>query len=310
MLREILAEKSGMSPTRIEKLQLNASRMYKTYSIPKRDGSDRIISQPTPELKAIQRWLARGIFQQLPVSAFATAYKAGASIRKNAEAHVNSAFTIHLDFKDFFPSFSRENIRNFLSETTKLSHDDISFCSDIVTKNGHLTIGAPSSPSITNALMFSFDAAVAAWCADQDLAYTRYADDINISAKSSNSLSEVEVFVRETSRSFRYASLTINDNKTTYLSRKYRRSITGLNLTPVGRISIGRDRKREIKSLAHSYTIGTLQADLVWKLGGLIAFASDVEPDFVDSLKRKHGARIIEEILHQRTPRGLKGASM
>lgn len=307
MLREILAEKSGMSLARIERLQLNASRMYKTYSIPKRDGSDRVISQPTPELKAVQRWLARGIFQQLPMSACATAYKAGASIRKNAEAHVASAFTVHLDFKDFFPSFSRENIRNFLSEATRLTHDDISFCSDIVTRNGHLTIGAPSSPSVTNALMFSFDAAVGEWCAGRDLAYTRYADDINISAKSSNRLSEVEVFVREAARSFRYASLTINDKKTAYLSRKYRRSITGINLTPEGRISIGRDRKREIKSLVHSYTIGTLQPDLFWRLGGLIAFASDVEPAFVESLKSKYGARVVEEILHQRTPRGLKG---
>jgi RNA-directed DNA polymerase len=306
MLRETLAEKSGMSSSRIERLQVNASKMYKTYPIPKRDGSDRIISQPTPELKAVQRWLARGVFQRMPVSSCATAYKKGASIRSNAEAHARSAFTIHMDFKDFFPSFSHENITRFLSEATRLSQDDISFCSDIVSRNGCLTIGAPSSPSITNALMYSFDFSVEKWCSDRGLVYTRYADDINISATPSGALTEVEDVIRNTADAFKYADLRINDKKTAYLSRKYRRSITGINVTPKGTISIGRDRKRENKALVYRCKMGTLQDDMLWKLGGLIAFAHDVEPKFVDALRKKYGAELIEDILHHKTPRGLR----
>ncbi|AZB70275.1 retron St85 family RNA-directed DNA polymerase [Cereibacter sphaeroides] len=304
MLREVLAAKSGMSLSRIERLQCNASKMYKTYPIPKRDGSDRMISQPTPELKAVQRWLARGIFQRLPVSACATAYKKGASIRKNAEAHVASSFTIHLDFKDFFPSFSHGHVSRFLSEATRLSQEDILFCSDIVSRHGCLTIGAPSSPSVTNALMYSFDVSVERWCMKRGLIYTRYADDINISSKCPGALREVEDFVRDASGAFEYANLVINERKTAYLSRKYRRSITGVNVTPEGRLSIGRDRKREIKSLVHQCVMGTLQVDMLWRLGGLIAFSSDVEPHFVDALKNKYGADVIEKILHQKTPRG------
>ncbi|WP_226782643.1 retron St85 family RNA-directed DNA polymerase [Oceaniglobus trochenteri] len=307
MLREVLAEKSGISPKRLQFIQENASRMYKVYPISKRDGTDRIISQPTPELKALQRWLSRGIFQRLPVSSCAMAYKKGASIRENAKAHVKTSFTLHLDFEDFFPSFSTDHIIRYLSENTKLNSDDIQFCSDVVCRHGRLTIGAPSSPAVTNALMHSFDLQVDSWCSGRGLVYTRYADDINISSAGSGSLGDVEGFISATAKDFKYASLTINGKKTAYLSKKYRRSITGINVTPEGCISIGRARKREIKSLVHSFKLGSLEPELLWKLGGLIAFAHDVEPDFVVSLKKKYGSATVEAILHQKTPRGLRG---
>lgn len=307
MLREVLADKSGMSPGRIQRIQLNASKMYKTYAIPKRDGSDRVISQPTPELKAVQRWLARGIFERLPVSPCATAYKKGASIRSNAEAHRTSAFTLHLDFKDYFPSFSHGHVTRYLSEHTRLNRDDILFCSDIVCRYGYLTIGAPSSPSVTNTLMYSFDALVEEWCIKHGLIYTRYADDINISAKYPSVLDEVEDFILGAADSFKYANLKLNHSKTAYLSRKYRRSITGVNVTPEGALSIGRGRKRKIKALVHQYKMGTLQIDMLWTLGGLVAFANDIEPKFVNALMEKYGADVVKGILQQRTPRGLKG---
>lgn len=307
MLLELLAEKSGISPNRLRRLQLNASKMYKTFPIPKRDGTDRFISQPTPELKAVQRWLARTVFSRLHVSEYATAYKKGASIRANAEAHRNSFFTLHMDFKDFFPSFSSENVQKFLSDRTKLSEEDIAFCAAIVCRHGRITIGAPSSPPVTNALMYSFDSRVNDWCSEKGLIYTRYADDINISSCSPNVLSDAEKFLRRETEVFRYGSLVINERKTAYLSRRYRRSITGVNVTPKGTLSIGRNRKREIKSYVHQYKLGSLPAELIWRVGGLIAFAHDVEPSFVLALKRKYGSQTIEEILHQQTPRGLNG---
>lgn len=306
MLLERLSQQSGVSRQRLYYIQEQASRMYKTFPIPKRNGEDRMISQPTPELKAIQRWVVRSVFDNLPVSECATAYRKGASIRKNAEAHVGSSFTIHLDFKDFFPSFSDENVVDFLSKETELSQEDIGFCSSIVSRKGALTIGAPSSPAVTNALMYSFDAEVEKWCLSRRLVYTRYADDVNISAYEPGQLREVKDFIEAVSNRFKFGSLQLNEQKTSYLSRKYRRSITGVILTPEGSLSIGRARKREIRHFVHLYKSGELKDELRWKVGGLIAFANDVEPAFVLSLKDKYGSDTVEELLHQKTPRNLR----
>lgn len=303
MLRDVLIQKAGISSRRLFYIQENASKLYKVYTIPKRNGSERVICQPTPELKSIQRWLSRAVFGRLPVSDCATAYKKSASIKKNAELHRATSFTVHLDFENFFESFSRVNVIEFLREGTRLSDDDIRFCSDIVTRHGRLTIGAPSSPSVSNALMHSFDAEIKSWCLEKDLIYSRYADDINISAFEPNSLSQVHGFILEKSAEFKYADLRLNEEKTSFLSRKYRRAITGVTLTPDKKLSIGRGRKREIKALVHKYGSGVLDVEASWRLAGLVSFAYDVEPTFVESLKLKYGKELISQLIHLRVPR-------
>jgi hypothetical protein len=55
----------------------NAPVRYKTYTIQKRNGGDRIISQPARELKALQRLLVDGLLYHLPVHPAATAYIPG-----------------------------------------------------------------------------------------------------------------------------------------------------------------------------------------------------------------------------------------
>ncbi|WP_082205751.1 retron St85 family RNA-directed DNA polymerase [Pannonibacter phragmitetus] len=306
MLRDALSNLAGIPISRISRIQENASKLYKVYEIPKNNGKKRTISQPTPELKAIQRWLIRNVFAKLPVSTYATAYKKGASIRLNAEFHRNSLFTLHMDFENFFPSFTENNVFDFLKENTNLNQDDISFCVDLCCRFGALTVGSPSSPALTNAMMYAFDQQISDWCAERKLVYTRYADDINISSSSPDALGDAEGFIKDASKEFKFGNLKVNEVKTSYLSKKYRRSITGLNITPQGSISIGRDRKREIKSLVYKYKEELLPKELFWQVGGLIAFANDVEPTFVRSLIEKYGQKTIEELLHQRTPRGLK----
>ena len=42
--------------------------------------------------------------------------------------------------------------------------------------------GAPSSPAISNLILRDFDRTVGSWCAQRDIAYTRYCDDLTFSA--------------------------------------------------------------------------------------------------------------------------------
>ena len=169
----------------------------------------------------------------------------------------------------------------------------------IATRNGKLTIGAPLSPALTNAMMYEFDDRLFVAASGKELVYTRYADDIFISSKRPNSLEEMLDFVLAESIQYRYAKLKINKKKTAYLSRRYRRSITGLTITPEGKLSIGRKRKREIKSLVHKYILGSLPQSEVDRARGLVAFSNDADPEFFWSLCEKYGHANLEKLLRR-----------
>ena len=61
---------------------------YRTYTIGKRNGSSRSISEPLPTLKDIQSTLLEYIFGKLPVHKSSYAYRKGNTIRKNARIHL------------------------------------------------------------------------------------------------------------------------------------------------------------------------------------------------------------------------------
>ncbi len=301
MLLERLKKQSGLSDSQLERLAATASKRYKVYQIPKRTGGARTIEQPTQEIKAIQRWLVRALIGRFPVHSCATAYKNGASIRENAFRHAKSNFTLRVDFKSFFPSFSAEHVERFLREKStayniEISAGDIYFARRIVCRREALTIGAPSSPGLTNAMMCDFDTAVSSWCLGQECVYTRYADDIFISTQQPGLLNDALSVVIDCAEQYRFATLVLNNEKTAFLSRKYRRSITGIVITTARDVSIGRDRKARLKSEIYRYAEGRLSAEQLERVRGMLAFARDVEPTFYATVIRKYGRATIEGI--------------
>lgn len=303
MLIETLAKQSGVSEARLNVIANTASRRYKVYEIPKRAGGTRIIEHPSRELKAIQRWIVKTVFDLFPIHKCATAYKKGTSIKINAERHRYTNYTTRYDFLGFFPSFRQERLSLFLSTQNAasefgLSEQDIEFIGNMICRNGRLTIGAPSSPTVSNAMMYAFDQSFANFCDQRDIVYTRYADDLFLSSKKPHSLGGLEDEIRRINRSVEHLALRINHQKTAYLSRKYGRRVTGIVITPDRKLSIGRDRKREIKALVHRWLNGKLPPYKFAYMRGLLAFASDVEPDFEARLKKKYGEQAIHRILH------------
>ncbi len=301
MLRETLSKQSGVAIENLEWLAQTASKRYKTYEIPKRNGGVRTIHHPSRGLKGIQRWVSKFLLRRLAVHSAAQAYVRGASIRKNAEIHAKSKFTLRIDFADFFPSFSADHVETFLAalerdQSVGLSPSDISFVSRIVCRHGRLTIGAPSSPMLTNVMMYLFDSQVTEYANSNNIIYTRYADDLFFSTNKPNNLSNILRFIQDFSLTYPYANLRINHEKTTFLSRRYSRRVTGLVITTEGEVSIGRERKRAVKAQVHKFLQGDSDNSKLSTLRGYLAFIRDVEPEFWESLKRKYGASTMLEV--------------
>ncbi|WP_050526252.1 retron St85 family RNA-directed DNA polymerase [Pseudorhodobacter aquimaris] len=301
MLIELLSRTAKIPEAKLVSLAESASRRYKVYTIPKRTGGERVIEHPSRELKAIQRWIVRALISRFPLHESATAYRKGTGIRENAERHRKTKFTNRYDFASFFPSFSQARVVQYIGEQAKavgidLSERDLEFIGNIVCRNGRLTIGAPSSPAITNAMMFEFDRRMHEDCHAKGLVYTRYADDLFVSSFEPGQLDGIEKVIVKNKRGISHLRLRLNHQKTAYLSKKYRRVITGVVITPQHTLSIGRERKREVKALIHKWIKGDIDPTNFYYMRGLFSFAIDIEPEFEKRLAEKYGAARIRQL--------------
>jgi hypothetical protein len=258
----------------------------------------RVIAQPAKEVKAIQRWLVAAEFSRLRIHSAATAYGQGCSIRANAERHVRNRFLLKLDFANFFPSIKEQDLSACLISAmpSRYTEAEISLIGRLVmwkppaAESLELCIGAPSSPIISNALMYHFDEAVNAYCLIAGITYTRYADDLAFSTNRPNHLERVLDIVRDLLRTLPYPRLSLNERKLISTSKKFRRTVTGLVLSSQGAVSLGRERKRQIRSMMHRFVTGKLSAEECVRLRGILSFANDVEPSFLKSLEEHYSA--------------------
>jgi RNA-directed DNA polymerase len=152
-----------------------------------------------------------------------------------------------------------------------------------------LSVGAPSSPLVSNLVMYSFDKRIQLLCDINDVSYTRYADDLTFSTNAKGRLVEVLKQIRVILKAMFGKSIQINESKTVFSSKGHNRHVTGVTLTNNNRLSLGRDKKRYISALIHKYKFNKLDEDDIQHLKGLLSHARHIEPDFISRMMTKYG---------------------
>jgi RNA-directed DNA polymerase len=261
----------------------------------------RVIAQPAKEVKAVQRWLVANDLAWMPLHHAATAYVQGASIRDNAHRHLQNRYLLKVDFADFFPSIKESDLRAHVQKyaAERYSPSEVEFlCRMLLWRPFagaplELCIGAPSSPLLSNSVMYEFDIGVSEQCERFGVTYTRYADDVALSTDSPGILESLTAFVRSKLVEIDYPRLSLNEKKTVSTSKKFRRSVTGLVLANQGYVSLGRERKRLISAMLHRFGLQKLDGDERRRLAGLLAFVQDVEPQFILRLESKYTLEVV-----------------
>ena len=284
-----IADSLGLPVSYVRKLQRSASHLYKRYEIPKRSGGTRTIYHPAKPLKTIQRWLVRRIIEKWPVHGSVTSYRKSVTTADNARFHVRNRFLLRLDVRHFFESISDSDVLSYLSNVEKGWDDDDKLAfSNLVCRNRQLTIGAPSSPSLSNAICYQLDVQLDQLAQERGVIYSRYSDDFFFSTNASGVLSHFPTEVEKRLDALDVpASFILNKGKTRHSSRKGRRLVTGIVLGSDGQIYVGRRVKRKIRAHIHQYDMLTpVQRK---SLAGLISYVQSVDPEFINSLIKKYG---------------------
>lgn len=295
-----------MSAGDILKFVATSPYRYKFYHIKKRSSNEtRLIAHPSVQLKFIQRLVTQYLSSKLTIHECAHAYRKGIGIRENARRHLHSRYLLKMDFKDFFPSISPEILFKQLSlAEVELSELDayilerVLFCRYQRGAPLRLSIGAPSSPLISNFVMRKFDEALDIHCREIDVSYTRYADDITFSTLKRGVLFNLPEFVANLLNETTSGGIAINPDKTIFSSKAHNRHVTGITLSNENKLTIGREKKRIIYAkLHHLFVKKTLSTDDVEKLRGHVSHAVYIEPDFYNQICRKYGQEQIDSLI-------------
>ncbi|MCC0004236.1 MAG: RNA-directed DNA polymerase [Methylobacteriaceae bacterium] len=310
---DLLILETGLGERDVRAIAATAPIRYKTYEIEKRNGGKRLISQPARELKALQRVIVNEVLDKLPVHPAATAYRPSLSIKDNAKPHTVSGAILKLDFKDFFPSLREVDWESYCKQHNIFeTPEDIHLSSRILfhrkktASTLRLAIGAPSSPTLSNVLMFELDTHISKLVASDGITYTRYADDMTFSAPRAWNLVGTLRKVRKLLRDTASPRLQLNTDKTVLVTKKYRRVVTGLVISDDQRVSLGHERKRLLRAAVYRFIQGKLSIREQARLAGNLAFAYSIEPEFIQRLEDRYGTSTITDI--KRAPRLLQSS--
>lgn len=255
----------GVSPKLVSYMVKRPHKYYRSFQVPKRNGSSREITAPRVFLKTVQRYILDCILSQVSVSKVAFGFKRGCNCGTGALIHVGKRFLWNIDLQDFFPSISKSTVRSVF---LKLGYPDPAayFLAGLCCLDEQLPQGAPTSPTISNIVFRSLDETLEALSAHHTITYGRYADDLSFSSQQPIP----EVFRNEVKRQLNVNGFRIQPNKSRLMGPGVRREVTGLTIN--NSVSIPRDKRRKFRAFFHR--VSQNPADYIKVKSQAIGYAS------------------------------------
>lgn len=210
---------------------------YKAFVIPKKDGGERLIENPSPELKKTQSLLNRYLQAVYYFEKSSASYGFIVGVRNdddrrnvltNARKHIGRSYMVNLDLQDFFHQISLERVKNiFVGSPFFFNPELAELLTKLTTYSGRLPMGSPTSPVLSNFACREMDEALMKTAEKLEWAYTRYADDLTFSAHKSMESEQVKA-LREQIQAFGFV---INERKVRTYGPEDQKIVTGLLVT-------------------------------------------------------------------------------
>jgi len=273
---------------------------------------------PNKKLKAFHTFLNLFVFEFLPINdRIVFSYRKGFSAYDAVEPHSKSKYFFQTDISSFFASITRE----LVDKTLRAGLDDcpvadlsewIERILDLVCVDGVLPVGFPSSAPISNAVLFAFDNELEKYCEFNNSICTRYSDDIIVSSDEKSNLSEVNSAIEEFLNHILPEQFRLNRGKSRYFQVGGRIKILGMMILPNGKITLDSVLKRNLevllyahvtdKSEFHRLSEGDEEKGL-GRVTGYLNYANSIDQDYIDKLRKRFGATIVDTLLHRPLPK-------
>lgn len=227
-------------------------KRYRSFSIPKKNGGQRVISAPCRGLMSILTYLNvmfEAIYEPAPC---VCGFVIGKSVVDNANNHIGKNYVFNLDMKDFFPSIQQARVWARLQAAPYNIKKDVAnviagLCC-MKTDDGRFVLpqGAPTSPILTNMICERLDRRLTGLAKRFGLNYSRYADDITFSSMHFVYSTDGD-FMKELNRIVSDEHFSLNEKKTRLQKNDVRQEVTGITVNE--KANVTRKYIREIRQL-------------------------------------------------------------
>lgn len=230
---------------------------YKSFSIPKKSGGERIISAPTAMLKSFLTYTGRLLQAFYEAPDYVIGFVPGKSVVDNAERHVGKNYVFNIDLHDFFPSVDKSRVWATLKHRPFNFNDTIAdaiagLCCTEMEVDGEtkrvLPQGSPCSPILTNIVCRNLDHRLKKLAKEYKLRYSRYADDITFSGNR-NVFQKDGAFRKKLEKIITEQNFSINEKKTRLQRKGERQEVTGLIVSD--RVNVTREYVRGLDNLLY-----------------------------------------------------------
>ena len=282
----------GINAKTLYAVSNNLGKHYRKAKLPKKNGGFRNLSVPDEVLKSIQRQISEVLLIHMPVSRYAKAYRFGSSTLRNAKHHVGKQVVLKLDILHFFDSIQYSTVKDKVFPAQIYAEPLRILLTMLCYHKDALPQGAPSSPAITNIILYGFDELVGQWCRERGISYTRYCDDMTFSGDFEPA--EVVRFVR---LELKKMGFLLNEQKTRIQRPSQQQSVTGIVVNEKLSIPAGYRRKlrqelyycRKFGIQEHLQKIGleVLEETYRMQLLGKVNYVLQVQPEDRDLLEAR-----------------------
>ena len=289
---------------------------------------------PCQRLKEIQERVARLLTSIKYVSPIVHSYTKRRSILTCIDKHRWAETILCIDIKNFFESIPVHEIRSYFKKTFYMYSDlfwtimaksfgideeileklfraegiepelscpmtfndyDIDLLIKFCCRNGHLPIGAPSSPVLSNLVLENMDSRISNFCHDRGFTYTRYADDMIFSCrfKLSNASDNPRYMMKKKAGVYRhnlrkflpiaidilkYYGFKVNHKKIKYMRNKSAKKLFNIIINDRGKRSVCRKYRRRVRAERHQLELHKSSAK---KGDGLLDYREDINENKV-----------------------------
>ncbi|RFZ78560.1 RNA-directed DNA polymerase [Lacrimispora amygdalina] len=156
---------------------------YHGFSIDKKDGIEkRNITAPDKRIKAIQGRILR-LFQKVERPEWLISGEKGKCYIDNGKQHVFSNYFLTIDIKKFYDNCKREYVFRFFKDRMLMTGDLAGLCTDIVTYEGGIPTGCPTSQLIAYYAYENMFKEIYEVATEYSCIFTVYVDDMTFSSE-------------------------------------------------------------------------------------------------------------------------------
>ncbi|WP_374566533.1 reverse transcriptase domain-containing protein [Ideonella sp.] len=272
-----------------------------------------VLVSPSERLRAHHNFLKLFLVDFLPVHEAVFSYRKGVNARAAVEKHTAGRHFFVTDVESFFPSITRGLVREtIVAATERLPIADLQehleHMLDLMCVDGSLPVGFSTSPGLSNAALYAFDGAFQDRCVGLGVTFTRYADDIILSAAERSQVEASACLLEELLGSMFNNTLQLHRGKSKFLKAGGKIKLLGMVLLPNGSVSVDSAVKDEIETMLHLYLRNRERFNALLEAGpdkvearlaGLLNYVNTVDQAYLDKLRRKYGAAVVDLFLHR-----------